>query len=85
MQGPINFKENNMLSNSQVLTAQYSVVGAQINSLEYLQNRVTSLESRLQQAIVNSVKKEDYVNKLSMDLEHIIMQLHRLNVVKQKI
>lgn len=52
--------------------------------LEYLQNRVTSLETRLQQAIASSVKKDDYVNKLTIDLEHIIMQLQRLQVVKQQ-
>ena len=50
--------------------------------LEYLQTRVATLETRLQQSIANTIKKEDYVNKLALDLEHIILQLQRLEVVK---
>jgi len=76
-----------MLSNSQALSAQHPVAQGQMemNGLEYLQTRVASLESRLQQAIATSIKKEDYVNKLSIDLEHIIMQLQRLEIVKHKL
>jgi len=51
--------------------------------LQYLQNRVATLETRLQQAITNSSKKDDYVNKLTMDLEHIIMQLQRLELINK--
>jgi hypothetical protein len=50
--------------------------------LAYLQTRVATLETRLQQSIANTIKKEDYVNKLALDLEHIILQLQRLEVVK---
>jgi len=50
--------------------------------LAYLQTRVATLETRLQQSIANTIKKENYVNQLALDLEHIISQLQRLEVVK---
>jgi len=50
--------------------------------LEYLENRVTTLEDQLQRAIAHAGKKEAYANTLASDLEHIIIQLQRLEVVK---
>lgn len=51
--------------------------------LQCLQNRITVLESQLQKALVNSQKKEAYANTLESDLEHIIVQLQRLDLVKK--
>jgi len=51
--------------------------------LQCLQNRVTTLESQLQKALANSQKKEAYANTLESDLEHIIVQLQRLDLVKK--
>lgn len=51
--------------------------------LQCLQNRVETLESQLQKALAYSVKKEAYANTLASDLEHIIVQLQRLDVVKK--
>ncbi len=50
--------------------------------LQFLQNRITVLEDQLQQAIAHSKKKEAYANTLATDLEHIIIQLKRLEIVK---
>ena len=50
--------------------------------LQCLQNRITTLETQLQKAIAFSHKKEAYANTLASDLEHIISQLQRLEVVK---
>ncbi len=52
--------------------------------LQYLQDRVTTLEDQLQKAIAVAVKKEAYANTLASDLEHIIIQLSRLEIVKSK-
>lgn len=51
--------------------------------LQCLQNRVTTLENQLEKALAYSVKKEAYANTLASDLEHIIVQLQRLDVVKK--
>ncbi|HXH55460.1 MAG TPA: hypothetical protein VNK03_06955 [Gammaproteobacteria bacterium] len=51
--------------------------------LQCLQSRVTTLESQLQKALANSQKKEAYANTLASDLEHIIVQLQRLDLVKK--
>lgn len=51
--------------------------------LQYLQSRVATLETQLEQAIAYAVKKEAYANTLAADLEHIIIQLKRLEIVKQ--
>ncbi len=50
--------------------------------LKNLQTRITSLESQLEQTIQHSRKKEAYANTLASDLEHIIIQLKRLEVVQ---
>lgn len=52
------------------------------SELQYLHMRVASLEAQLQQAIANTIKKEAYANTLATDLEHIIIQLRRLEIVK---
>lgn len=51
--------------------------------LQCLQNRVATLENQLEKALAYSVKKEAYANTLASDLEHIIVQLQRLDVVKK--
>ena len=51
--------------------------------LQCLQNRVTTLENQLQKALANSQKKEAYANTLESDLDHIIIQLQRLDLVKK--
>lgn len=53
-----------------------------IIQLEYLRNRVATLENQLERAIAHSRKKEAYATTLESDLEHIITQLQRLEVVK---
>lgn len=50
--------------------------------LQFLQTKVNSLEHQLQQALATSKKREAYANTLASDLEHIIIQLKRLEVVK---
>jgi len=50
--------------------------------LQFLQTKVNSLEDQLQQALATSKKREAYANTLAVDLEHIILQLNRLEVVK---
>lgn len=50
--------------------------------LEWLQSKVASLEDQLQKAIAFSKKKEAYANTLATDLEHIIGQLQRLEIVR---
>lgn len=50
--------------------------------LQCLQNRIETLENQLQKALANSQKKEAYANTLESDLEHIIVQLQRLDLVK---
>lgn len=50
--------------------------------LEYLRNRIATLENQLERAIAHSRKKESYATRLESDLEHIITQLQRLEVVK---
>jgi len=55
---------------------------APLLQLQFLQTRVSTLEDQLQQALATSKKREAYANTLAIDLEHIIIQLKRLEVVK---
>ena len=50
--------------------------------LQWLQSKVASLEDQLQQSTAFSKKKEAYANTLASDLEHIIGQLQRLEIVR---
>lgn len=50
--------------------------------LQWLQTKVASLEDQLNQTIAFSKKKEALANTLATDLEHIIGQLQRLEVVR---
>lgn len=50
--------------------------------LQNLQTRINTLESQLEQTIAHSRKKEAYANTLATDLEHIIIQLKRLEVIR---
>ncbi len=51
--------------------------------LQCLQTRIETLENQLQKALANSQKKEAYAHTLESDLEHIIVQLQRLDLVKK--
>lgn len=51
--------------------------------LQCLQNRIETLENQLQKALTNSQRKEAYAHTLESDLEHIIVQLQRLDLVKK--
>ena len=62
-----------------------SIEAQQANSLielQLLQNKIAYLEDQLKQTIIHSKKKEAYTNTLESDLEHIIVQLKRLEVVR---
>lgn len=76
-----------MLTNtSKASVLPHTVDASQLVSsvlLQCLQHRVTTLETQLEKALANSVKKEAYANTLASDLEHIIVQLQRLDVVKK--
>ena len=74
-----------MSSNAQLMTVETFDTTHLVSSvlLQCLQNRVTTLEGQLQQALANAQKKEAYANTLESDLEHIIVQLQRLDLVKK--
>lgn len=80
-----NKRRNIMSSNLQTVPTDTFDTTHLVSSvlLQCLQNRVTTLEGQLQKALVNSQKKEAYANTLATDLEHIIVQLQRLDVVKK--
>lgn len=50
--------------------------------LQNLQTRINSLENQLEQTLAHSKQKEAYANTLASDLEHIITQLKRLEVIR---
>jgi len=50
--------------------------------LQWLETKVASLEDQLNKTIAFSKKKEALANTLATDLEHIIGQLQRLEVVR---
>ncbi len=71
-----------MSSNPHFVSTFQSQPAMGFSQLQYLQDRVETLETQLQNAIAASLKKEAYANTLETDLEHIILQLKRLEVVK---
>jgi hypothetical protein len=80
-----NKRRNVMSSNLQPIAVDSFDTSHLVSSvlLQCLQNRVTTLESQLQKALAHSQKKEAYANTLASDLEHIIVQLQRLDLVKK--
>ena len=87
--GLFNFEENNMSTQMMSTAMPHEGLpvfemnqGASFSLLESLQNRIETLETQLKKAIHQSNKKEAYANTLESDLEHIISQLQRLEIVK---